>query len=131
MVQMEVPGPGKVFETDGPFLAEGRKVGEVRDMGKPQDSKTDPAVFLRRQGIDMPAGEVSRDLEERDRRDSTRADSPLRQAEGALVLDTSRCSIDEQVDAILRAYFAAVRATRAPGGPAGSEASRPPEGERP
>ncbi len=86
---------------------------------------------LRRQGIDMPAGEVSRDLEERDRRDSTRADSPLRQAEGALVLDTSRCSIDEQVDAILRAYFAAVRATRAPEGPAGPEASRPPEGERP
>ncbi len=53
-------------------------------------------------------GEIGGDLDEvesaiieRDRRDSTRADSPLREADEAIVVDTSDMSIDEVVDRII------------------------------
>jgi CMP/dCMP kinase len=59
---------------------------------------------LLRQGIDQSEEQVARDLEERDRRDSTRADAPLREAAGALCLDTGSCTVEEQVEAILRAF---------------------------
>lgn len=66
---------------------------------------------LQRQGIELPPDAVERDLAERDRRDSTRRDSPLRVPEGAVLIDTSRCGIDEQVEAILAAYRQALRAS--------------------
>ena len=40
-------------------------------------------------------GEVERSIALRDERDSTRADSPLREADGSIVLDTSGRSVDE------------------------------------
>jgi cytidylate kinase len=49
--------------------------------------------------------EVARQVEriaERDRMDSERAISPLRQPEGALVVDTTALTFEQQVDAILR-----------------------------
>jgi cytidylate kinase len=46
-------------------------------------------------------GEVESAIVERDRLDSTRADSPLREADGAIVVDTSDMSIDEVVDRIV------------------------------
>ncbi len=53
-------------------------------------------------------GEIGGDLDEvesaiveRDRLDSTRADSPLREVDGAIVVDTSDMSIDEVVDRIV------------------------------
>jgi cytidylate kinase len=45
--------------------------------------------------------EIESAIVERDRRDSTRADSPLLEADGAVVVDTSDLSIDEVVDTIL------------------------------
>ena len=48
--------------------------------------------------------DLSRDLAERDARDMQRAQAPLRPAEGALVLDSTRLSIDETVAAVLEAY---------------------------
>jgi cytidylate kinase len=45
--------------------------------------------------------EVESAIVERDRLDSTRADSPLREADGAIVVDTSDMSIDEVVDRIV------------------------------
>jgi cytidylate kinase len=41
--------------------------------------------------------EVEKQIEERDRRDSTRADSPLRIADDAVVVDTSAMTIDQVV----------------------------------
>ncbi len=46
--------------------------------------------------------EVVKNLEERDRIDSTRADSPLKQADDALVLDNSEISKDEQLNVVLK-----------------------------
>ena len=45
--------------------------------------------------------EISKQIEERDYFDSTRTNSPLRKAEDAIIIDTTRLSIDEQVNMIL------------------------------
>ena len=45
--------------------------------------------------------EISKQIEERDYFDSTRTNSPLRKAEDAIIIDTTRLSIDEQVNLIL------------------------------
>ena len=46
-------------------------------------------------------GEVARSIAERDRLDSTREDSPLRPADGAVTVDSTGRSIDEVVDEIV------------------------------
>jgi cytidylate kinase len=45
--------------------------------------------------------EIIHNLEERDRLDSSRTEGPLRQADDAVVVDTTYISIDEQVDEIV------------------------------
>jgi len=42
------------------------------------------------------------EIAERDRRDSTRTDSPLRRADDAIEVDTTELSIDEQVEEVVR-----------------------------
>jgi len=46
--------------------------------------------------------EVIENIKQRDRIDTTRSESPLRQAEDALVIDTTHITIDEQVDEVVR-----------------------------
>lgn len=48
--------------------------------------------------------EIEKDIQLRDYQDTTRINSPLRQAEDAILLDTSDMSIDEVVEAILQLY---------------------------
>ena len=45
---------------------------------------------------------IEKDIIERDERDMTRKESPLRQAEDAVLVDTSDMNIDEVVDAIIK-----------------------------
>jgi len=52
------------------------------------------------QAVDLD--EILKNLEKRDFIDSTRAESPLRQAEDAHLMDTSYMVIDEQVDWVLQ-----------------------------
>ena len=47
---------------------------------------------------------LSRDLEERDQRDATRAVAPLKPAQDAAFLDSSEMTIDEVVDWVLKKY---------------------------
>lgn len=51
-------------------------------------------------GIQKSLEQVRAEIEERDHRDSSRADSPLTVAEGVTVIDTSGLSIDEVVERI-------------------------------
>ena len=44
--------------------------------------------------------DIKKDLIQRDKIDSNRALSPLKRAEDAIMIDTSNCTIDEQVDKI-------------------------------
>jgi cytidylate kinase len=57
---------------------------------------------LQQQGIGVPVDELAREIADRDRKDSEREVSPLRQAPDAIVLDTSNMTIDEQVETIVR-----------------------------
>lgn len=56
---------------------------------------------LAQKGIDAAVEEIESNLVERDRIDSSRADSPLKMADGAFLVDTSDISFDEQVAFIL------------------------------
>lgn len=96
--------------------AKGPLVGEGRDLGTVVFPDAEVKVYLdadletraRRRcrelharGIAVELEAVRDDLARRDERDRTRADSPLRAAEGALVVDTSGMELEEQVKAVL------------------------------
>lgn len=56
---------------------------------------------LKEKGIDVSLPALSRDIEERDRRDSERTVAPLRAADDARMLDSSNLTIDEVTQTIL------------------------------
>ncbi|MGV6847300.1 MAG: (d)CMP kinase, partial [Marinibacterium sp.] len=58
---------------------------------------------LRGRGHDLTLQDVLDDLTDRDARDASRRDAPLRAAEDAIVLDTTEMSIDEAVAAVTQA----------------------------
>ncbi|WP_068278387.1 (d)CMP kinase [Aldersonia kunmingensis] len=95
----------------------GRIVVEGRDIGTVVFPDADVKIYLtasaaaraeRRNAQNIREGRgddyqgVLEDVERRDRLDSTRAASPLRQAEDAVVLDTSDLGITEVIDALDR-----------------------------
>lgn len=127
----------------GPLVGEGRDLGSVvfpdAEVKIYLDADLDTRARrrqkeLERRGIPVAVDDVRIELERRDDRDRTRADSPLRVAEGALVIDTSRLDIPQQVSRILglvRAHpaFPGVIAGGERGaGPAGPDPPGPPAG---
>ncbi len=91
----------------GGVVMEGRDIGTVvmPDAELKVFLDADPRVRgerrladLRQQGEEVELEEVVGAIEARDHQDRTRDDSPLRQADDALRLDTSHLSIDEVVD---------------------------------
>ena len=77
----------------------------------------DPAVRARRRydelrakGQQVSLEEIERNVVERDRADTTRAVSPLRRADDAIVLDNSHMTVDEQMEWFMERYRAAVGA---------------------
>lgn len=69
---------------------------EVRAARRLQD--------LHAKGQNAPLEQVAREIVERDARDSTRGEAPLRQAEDATYIDTSGLDIPAVEEAILRIY---------------------------
>ncbi len=55
---------------------------------------------LTEKGVDCDLEEIKRDIAERDHRDMTRETAPLKQAEDAVLIDSSHMTIDEVVAAI-------------------------------
>jgi cytidylate kinase len=91
-------------------VMEGRDIGSVvfPDAEVKIYLDADPAVRAARRvremqekGQRLEAGEVEREIRERDRRDSTRADSPLVRAPDAVYVDTTSMSVEEVEQAIL------------------------------
>ena len=82
----------KVFVTADPMVRAQRRYDELRAKG-------DTTTTL---------DEVLHNVTERDRIDTTRAESPLRQADGAVVLDNSHMTIAEQNAFLLGAYQATI-----------------------
>jgi cytidylate kinase len=67
----------------------------------PQERARRRHAELAEKDVMVPFDEVLEDIEERDVRDSTRDDSPLRAASDATVVDTTDLSVDQVVDRIL------------------------------
>lgn len=59
---------------------------------------------LTEKGISCDLAEIEKDIIDRDYRDMHRETSPLRQAEDAVLVDSSEMNIDEVVDAIYQVY---------------------------
>jgi len=85
----------KIFLTAEPEVRVERRYQELLQKNKP-----------------VTRAEVRENLKTRDRIDSTRADSPLSQAEDALVLDNSHFSQSEQLDLALEWAIERIQATR-------------------
>jgi len=98
-------------------MESGSWVSDGRDVGTVVCPEADLKVFLtasleeragRRhadlavRGVDMDLEAVMEDVRRRDHSDSTRAASPLRVAEGAIVIDSSALDADEVADLIVR-----------------------------
>lgn len=86
----------KVFVTASAEVRAQRRYDELR-------SKGDTSVTFE---------EVMHNVTERDRIDTTRAESPLRQADDAVVLDNSQMTIDEQNQWLLRLFKERVKPCR-------------------
>jgi cytidylate kinase len=74
----------KVFVTADPAVRAARRAAQDADLGKPV--------------VDVRQTETA--LRERDAKDSSRATSPLAQAEDAVVLDTTDLTLDEVIDRV-------------------------------
>ncbi len=92
-------------------VLEGRDIGTKVFPGTPHkfflDARPDVRAErryreLQAKGTEVALEVVAREMEERDRQDSTRADSPLTCDETYLRIDTSELSIDGVVEAIVR-----------------------------
>lgn len=75
----------KVFLTASPRIRAERRLKELKEMGQAADLDT-----------------LLSEIQARDHFDSTRATSPLRQAEDAILIDTDTLTIDQVVAEILR-----------------------------
>lgn len=56
---------------------------------------------IRQTGVEANLEDLERELEERDRTDSTRSESPLQRADDAIEVDTSSLTIDQQVELVV------------------------------
>jgi cytidylate kinase len=95
---------------EGGVVIEGRDIGTVvvpdADLKIFLVAKVDERTARRRKelqdrGIDVPLELLMKEIEERDRKDSSRTISPLRKADDAIVLDTSKLTVEEQVQYVI------------------------------
>ncbi|MBP8975488.1 MAG: (d)CMP kinase, partial [Bacteroidetes bacterium] len=104
-----------LVELQRSLALEGGVVLEGRDIGTVVLPDAEVKIFLvadvaerakRRQrdlanaGISVDDEQIQQELIERDRKDSSRAASPLKKADDAIVIDTTNLTIDEQVEKI-------------------------------
>jgi len=92
------------------LVADGRDMGthvfadarlKVFLTATPQERARRRHKQLKDKGIDVSLAALSRDIEERDRRDSERSVAPLRPAEDARILDSSGKSIEDVTRTVL------------------------------
>ena len=96
---------------DGGIIIEGRDIGTVVFpdaeikiyLDASAEVRADRRVKqLAEQGVQADYAQILASIKERDLRDSTRAASPLRAAEGAIRIDTSHLNQQEVIEAVLK-----------------------------
>ena len=60
-------------------------------------------------GINSTLEEIKEDIQRRDYIDSHRENSPLKKAKGAIELDTSNLTIEEEIDAVIEMFYKKIR----------------------
>jgi cytidylate kinase len=108
----------RLVEIQRGLMARGALVAEGRDLGTVVFPEAEVKIYLDadletrarrralelgRRGIAVAVGQVREELARRDDRDRGRADSPLQVPPGARVVNTSSLTIEQQVEAVLRA----------------------------
>ena len=103
-------GRQRAFRVEPGLVADGRDMGtqvftdavvKVFLTASPEERANRRHKQLKDKGIDVSLAAVSRDIVDRDRRDSERSVAPLRPAEDARILDSSSKPIDEVVQTVL------------------------------
>ena len=99
-------------------------VADGRDMGTVVFSDADAKIFLdaspkvraerrykqlKEKGFDVNLARLEKEISERDRKDVTRAESPLIPAEDAFTVNTSHKSIDEVVEQVMVVVHSCLR----------------------
>jgi cytidylate kinase len=106
-VRAELRGRQRAWaEEHGGGVIEGRDIGSVvfpeAELKVYLDAHADVRAQRRhKEAVDLHYDEVKAMLEDRDAFDSTRADSPLREADGAVVVDTTDLAVEDIVDRII------------------------------
>jgi cytidylate kinase len=104
MVRLQKQMGGK-----GPTVAEGRDMGTVVFPDTPAKFYLDASLEerarrrwlqLQEQGVGQPEAEVRSQLEDRDRNDTSRSHSPLKQADDAIYIDTTGMTLEQVVEAL-------------------------------
>ena len=108
----------RALMTEGDWVCEGRDIGtavcptaavKIFLTASPEERARRRRAELAEQGVVLTDDEVLADVRRRDELDSTRAASPLRVADGAVVIDSSALSADEVVE-LIAGLAAGVRA---------------------
>ncbi len=108
----------RAFRRPPGLVADGRDMGTVVFPDAPykvfltasaEERARRRYLQLKAQGLDVNLDQIIKDLEERDRRDREREESPLVPAKDAVVIDSSDLSIDEVVDRVLALLPATVK----------------------
>lgn len=104
-------GIQRALRERGPLVAEGRDLGTVvfpdaevkvyLDADAPTRARR-RALELEARGLAVPLEQVLASIERRDQRDRTRADSPLRPAAGAIVIESSGRDAEAVTAEVLR-----------------------------
>ena len=99
------------FTKNGNFVVEGRDIGTVvfPDAEHKFYLQADYDIRAKRRLADFEKineakniNKIKEDLEKRDKYDSTRKLSPLKKPDNAIIIDTTNCSLEEQVNEILK-----------------------------
>ena len=93
--------------SSGGIVAEGRDMGTVVFPDTPAKFYLDASpeerakrrwLQLKEMGIEEAPEKVRKEMDERDQNDTSREHSPLRKAEGAIIVDTTGMSIDQVIE---------------------------------
>uniref|UniRef100_A0A7C3N709 Cytidylate kinase n=1 Tax=candidate division WOR-3 bacterium TaxID=2052148 RepID=A0A7C3N709_UNCW3 len=94
-----------------PLVAEGRDIGTVVfpkadlkiffDCSVEERAKRRYKEYLEK-GIDIDIEKLKKEIVERDNRDRSRKNAPLRMAEDAILIDTTNLSKEEQIDIVIQ-----------------------------
>jgi cytidylate kinase len=105
-VRRELVSKQQQYAAVASVVMEGRDIGTVVYPGAQVKIYLDASPDIRaKRRVDEVGGDyetVLRDIRERDNRDATRADSPLRKAEDAVYMDTSDMDEDNVIMAVLQ-----------------------------